>query len=122
MYKAWLIIAAVTGLLSVALGAFGAHALKSLLNEYGASIWETAVQYQMFHTIALLFVGIWQYVDKTANLDPAGWLFLIGMLLFSGSLYLLAVAQIKWLGAVTPFGGVAFLAGWGWMIYTFIKQ
>ena len=121
MVKFWLISAAISGFLSVALGAFGAHSLKNILDEYGKSIYEKAVHYQMFHTMALFAVGVMQHFDKETSFSIAGWGFFIGILLFSGSLYLLAITGIKWLGAITPFGGVAFLLGWFWMVWTLIK-
>jgi len=121
MVKFWLISAGIFGFLSVGLGAFGAHALKTVLDEYGKSIYEKAVLYQMFHTIALFVVGILQHLVKDASFSIAGWGFLIGILLFSGSLYLVAVTGIKWFGVITPFGGVAFLFGWFWLVLTIIK-
>lgn len=119
--KLWLISGAVFGLLSVALGAFGAHALKNSLDAYGRDIYEKAVLYQMFHALALLAVGLLQKFYPQLSWQLAGWGFLAGIVLFSGSLYLLAVTGTKWLGAVTPFGGVAFLVGWGWLLYTLSK-
>ena len=121
MVKFWLISASAFGFLSVALGAFGAHTLKNVLDHYGKSIYEKAVLYQMFHTIALFVVGILQHLVKDTSFSIAGWGFLIGILLFSGSLYLLATTGIKWLGAITPFGGVAFLFGWFWLVLTIMK-
>ncbi|MGO8990916.1 MAG: DUF423 domain-containing protein [bacterium] len=121
MVKFWLITAAISGFLSVALGAFGAHTLKNVLDEYGKSTYEKAVLYQMFHTIALFVVGMLQHLVKDTSFSIAGWGFLIGIFLFSGSLYLLATTGIKWLGVVTPFGGVAFLFGWFWLVVTIIK-
>jgi uncharacterized membrane protein YgdD (TMEM256/DUF423 family) len=115
MVKVWLVLAAVLGFLSVALGAFGAHSLKNLLDEYGKSIWEKAVLYQMFHTMALFAVGLCQLFFRNVSFSMAGLFFGAGILLFSGSLYLLAITGIKWLGAVTPFGGIAFLLGWVWL-------
>ncbi|MDR3456167.1 MAG: DUF423 domain-containing protein [Verrucomicrobiae bacterium] len=105
-------IAAGLGLLAVLLGAFGAHGLKDLLGHNGtAAIWEKAVFYHFIHAV-MLFV--------LAQLKPvpavAWWSFLAGILLFSGSLYLLAVTNMLWLGAVTPFGGVAFIVGWTCLI------
>jgi len=117
MAKVWLMTAAIFGFLSVALGAFGAHSLKNVLDEYGKSIYEKAVLYQMFHAMALLAVGLLQHHFKEIPFGPAGWGFLAGIVLFSGSLYLLAITGIRWLGAITPFGGVAFLFGWLWLIY-----
>ena len=121
MIKFWLIAAAISGFLSVALGALGAHSLKNILDEYGKSIYEKAVLYQMFHTIALFVVGILQHLVKGTSFSIAGWGFLVGILLFSGSLYLLAATGAKWLGAITPFGGVAFLFGWFWLVVTIIR-
>jgi uncharacterized membrane protein YgdD (TMEM256/DUF423 family) len=121
MVKFWLLSAGIFGFLSVALGAFGAHSLKNILDDYGKSIYEKAVLYQMFHTMALFAVGLMQHFDKETSFSMAGWGFLIGIVLFSGSLYLLAVTGIKWLGAITPIGGVAFLFGWFWLVWTLIK-
>ena len=121
MVKFWLTAAAISGFLSVALGAFGAHTLKNVLDDYGKSIYEKAVLYQMFHTIALFVVGTLQHLVKDTPFSIAGWGFLIGILLFSGSLYLMATTGTKWLGAFTPFGGVAFLFGWFWLVITIIK-
>jgi uncharacterized membrane protein YgdD (TMEM256/DUF423 family) len=119
--KFWLISAAVSGFLSVAFGAIGAHSLKSLLDDYGKSIYEKAVLYQMFHTIALFVVGVLQHLVKNTSFTIAGWGFFVGIILFSGSLYLLATTGIKWLGAVTPIGGIAFLFGWFWLILAIMK-
>jgi uncharacterized membrane protein YgdD (TMEM256/DUF423 family) len=117
MVKIWLFLAAIFGFLSVALGAFGAHSLKNVLDEYGKSIYEKAVLYQMFHSMALLVVGVLQHLFKGTSFSPAGFCFLIGILLFSGSLYALAILEVKWLGAVIPVGGIAFLFGWVWLIF-----
>ena len=98
--------------LGVAFGAFGAHALKSTLSPEMLGIFETGVRYQMYHSFAL-FVAGWAYEKNQRNhFLRAGWSFTAGILLFSGSLYLLALTGINAFGAVTPFGGVAFLAGW----------
>jgi len=121
MVKIWLLLAAIFGFLSVALGAFGAHSLKNVLNEYGKSIYEKAVLYQMFHSMALLAVGILQHLFKGISFSPAGFGFLIGILLFSGSLYVLAITGIKWLGAITPIGGIAFLLGWAGFLWGLLK-
>lgn len=121
MAKFWFISAALSGFVCVALGAFGAHSLKNILDEYGKSIYETAVLYQMFHTVALFVVGVIQHFDREASLSIAGWGFLAGIILFSGSLYFLATTGMKWLGAITPVGGVAFLFGWFWLVWAIIK-
>lgn len=104
-------IAAALGFLAVALGAFGAHGLKDLLAQHGTTtIWEKAVFYHFIHTVML-------FVLATRPTFRAGpwWGFLIGILIFSGSLYVLAVTNLKWLGAITPIGGVSFLVGWAWL-------
>lgn len=101
-------IAAVSGFLTVALGAFGAHGLKALLTEYDTvDIWDKAVLYQMFHTLALLVLALRPTVNAGAAIG-----FLIGICVFSGSLYVLALTNLRWLGAITPLGGLAFLIGW----------
>jgi uncharacterized membrane protein YgdD (TMEM256/DUF423 family) len=100
------------GLLAVAAGAFGAHALRARLSPEYLAVFETAVRYQMYHALALLAAG-WASVQWPGGAAVwAGWLFTAGILIFSGSLYLLTLTGVRWLGAVTPLGGVAFLAGW----------
>jgi uncharacterized membrane protein YgdD (TMEM256/DUF423 family) len=121
MLAFWFISASIFGFLSVALGAFGAHSLKNILDEYGKAIYEKAVLYQMFHTLALFLVGVLCHLFKEASFLLAGWGFFVGILLFSGSLYALAITGLKWMGAITPIGGVASLFGWFWLIWTFSK-
>jgi uncharacterized membrane protein YgdD (TMEM256/DUF423 family) len=121
MTKFWFVLAAAFGFLSVALGALGAHSLKSILDEYGRSIFEKAVLYQMFHAMALFAVGLVQLTVKSASLLTAGCLFSVGIFLFSGSLYLLAITGMRWLGAITPFGGISFLLGWIWFGYGILR-
>ena len=121
MNRFWLTIAALSGFLCVALGAFGAHALKNVLDSYGRDIYEKAVQYQMFHTVALLLAGILQNYYPHHSFAVAAWSFLLGIILFSGSLYVLALTGVKWWGAVTPFGGLAFLLGWAWLAYALMR-
>ena len=103
--------------LAVGLGAFGAHGLANILSPEHLITYETAVRYQMYHAIALLVVALalahWPAAAKP--LQTGGWLFVAGIILFSGSLYLLSVGGIKWLGVITPLGGVAFVAGWLFM-------
>ncbi|MHA7815860.1 MAG: DUF423 domain-containing protein [Pseudohaliea sp.] len=114
MAKLFLSLGALAGLLAVAFGAFGAHALRGRLDDYARGVFETAVQYHFYHALALALVGVLLLSQPaTALLKSSGWLFLIGIAVFSGSLYLLAITGIKWLGAVTPIGGLAFIAGWG---------
>ena len=105
-------IAAVLCFLAVALGAFGAHGLRSTLEARGMlDVWNKAVFYHFIHAIALLVLALYGTLNRGVCL-----LLLIGILLFSGSLYLLALTNLRWLGAVTPFGGLCFLAGWAWLV------
>ena len=105
-------IAAAAGFLAVALGAFGAHGLKTVLAQNGtAAIWGKAVFYHFIHAVMLFVLA-----DRKPFPAVAWWSFLIGIFFFSGSLYLLAVTNALWLGAVTPVGGVSFLVGWAWLI------
>jgi uncharacterized membrane protein YgdD (TMEM256/DUF423 family) len=110
----WLRIGALLGGLAVAAGAFGAHGLKDRLDARALELFETAARYQMYHALALLAVGLWLQSAPIPRLagQVAGWGFLVGTLVFSGSLYLLALSGQRWLGAITPIGGVAFLVGW----------
>jgi len=113
--RLFITIGAVSGLLAVAAGAFGAHALRARLDASALQTFQTGVTYQMYHALALVGVGILLArfsVDGSAWLSATGWLFLAGTVLFSGSLYLLALSGTTWLGAITPLGGLAFLAGW----------
>lgn len=111
--KLFLMLGSISGFLSVALGAFGAHALKEKLDEYSLGIFHTGVTYQTTHALAMILVALlikW-YPDST-GLTWAGWSFVVGTLIFSGSLYTLAMTGIKVMGAITPIGGVLFLIGW----------
>lgn len=103
---------ALNGLLAVAAGALAAHGLKTQLPPDMLAVWQTGVQYQSVHTLALLVVGLLTIHHPSRVGRLAGWLFLGGIFIFSGSLYLLALTGAHWLGAITPLGGGAFLAGW----------
>ena len=110
-------LGALLGFLSVAFGAFGAHALRASLDPERLAVFETAVRYQFMHALALLFVGRFANEPGRGGARWAGRLFVAGTVLFSGSLYTLALSGVRWWGAVTPLGGVCFLAGWlalGW--------
>lgn len=113
----WLSVAAFMGALVVALGAFGAHALKGKLDAYGESIYAKAVLYQMLHVAGLLAVGLISRINPEIKIDFSGWAFCIGIVLFSGSLYVMAMTGVKWLGAITPLGGLSFIAGWLYMAF-----
>jgi uncharacterized membrane protein YgdD (TMEM256/DUF423 family) len=107
-------IAAVFCFLAVALGAFGAHSLRSSLELHGMlDVWNKAVLYHFIHAIALLVLVLYGTVNR-----GAWWLLLAGILLFSGSLYVMGLTNLRWLGAITPLGGLCFLAGWAWLIIT----
>jgi uncharacterized membrane protein YgdD (TMEM256/DUF423 family) len=115
-------IGAATMFVGVALGAFGAHALKETLGEVGRPIYETGVIYHLVHGLALLLVGILQVVRPGPRLATVGWLFLVGTVLFSGSLYVLAVTGVKLWGAVTPFGGLCYLVGWAMLAFGGLRR
>lgn len=111
-----LFFGSIFGFLAVAMGAFGSHALKAKLDSYSLGVWNTAVQYQSIHALALLAVGLLVF-SSTAFSSHAyakwlPWIFSLGILLFSGSLFLLSLTGIRALGAITPIGGVLFLLGW----------
>lgn len=110
--KLFLLIGAINGFLAVALGAFGAHGLEGKISEKALKTWDKAVNYQMFHTMAILVVGLLLARAQSAGLGTAGWLFLAGIVLFSGSLYVYSVSGITTFAMITPVGGLAFLAGW----------
>lgn len=113
MRSVFLLLSAVCGFLGVAMGAFGAHGLKAILSEEMLAVYKTAVDYQMWHALGLGFIAVlYHHNPEMALLKWAGWLMLVGIVLFSGSLYLLAILNIKWLGMITPLGGVAFLLAW----------
>jgi Uncharacterized small membrane protein len=109
----WLLFfGALLGFLGVALGAFGAHALKQKLSLEMLTIFEVGVRYQMYHALAILFVALAMLLLKSPWLPYAGWSFVVGTIIFSGSLYILALSGVKAWGAVTPVGGLVLLLGW----------
>ncbi len=110
-------IAAALCFLAVALGAFGAHALRSTIESHGmADAWDKAVLYHFVHAIALLVLALYAGVNR-----GAWWLLFAGIFLFSGSLYTMALTNLRWLGAITPLGGLCFLAGWAWLMIAHAK-
>ena len=114
-------LGALLGFLAVALGAFGAHALRARLTPADLDIFETGVRYQMYHALALLAVA-WASTRWPGGITTvAGWAFLAGILVFSGSLYVLVLSGQRWLGAVTPLGGLAFLLGWALLAWRIFK-
>lgn len=112
-----LTLGALGALLAVAFGAFGAHALRDRLSDYSLGVFETAVQYQFYHSLGLLAVALLLIqFPSSALLKSSVTLFVLGILLFCGSLYLLSFTGVRWLGAITPLGGLAFIAGWTCLI------
>ncbi|MEO0339242.1 MAG: DUF423 domain-containing protein [Bacteroidota bacterium] len=116
MRKQFLRLAALSGFTAVILGAFGAHALENYISTDSIDSFNTGVRYQFIHTIMLAIIGVLGHFGRKSYLWYAGWLFFVGIILFSGSIYLLSVKEIidfgAWLGIVTPIGGTLFLAGW----------
>lgn len=113
MHKRFLLASAIAAFLAVALGAFAAHGLKARLDEHMMEVFQTGARYHFFHALGLALIAILakQYPDS-AKLGWAGWLMVAGMFIFSGSLYLLSLSGLTWLGMITPFGGLAFMAAW----------
>ncbi|MBE0585794.1 MAG: DUF423 domain-containing protein [Desulfofustis sp.] len=112
MGRIFFTIGALSAFIGIAAGAFGAHGLKSKLSPEMLTVFEVGVRYQMYHAFALI-AAAWALSKWPSPLvTTGGWLFVIGTLIFSGSLYLLSISGVKWLGAITPLGGLAFLAGW----------
>ena len=112
MKSGWLVVGAVAGGLGVMLGAFGAHGLKTRVPAELLAVFETGVRYQMYHALALVAVGLLALRAPSGWLTAAGWLFLVGIAIFSGTLYLMTFTGARWLGAITPLGGLSLIAGW----------
>lgn len=117
MERLFLLMGAVSAFLAVALGAFGAHGLKSILDDYSLKVFHTGVEYQFYHALALIMVG--SLLGRYPGLERVGWAFAFGTVVFSGSLYALALTGVKILGAITPIGGVSFLVGWALLALSF---
>ena len=118
--KALLVLGAINGALAVMLGAFGAHGLKARVEASLLDTWATASEYHFLHALALLVVGILAKVFASPGIVTAGWVMFAGMLVFSGSLYLLVLTGQRWLGAITPIGGTALIVAWlmlAWAVY-----
>lgn len=113
MAKLFLLLGSINAALVVIIGAFGAHGLKNSLSGEMMTVYQTGVQYHFYHALGLIIVGIVAiHIPASAWLKWSGWLMLAGIILFSGSLYLLAMTEVRWLGAITPFGGTAFIIAW----------
>ena len=117
MMKVFIILGALCTMMSVA---FGAHVLEDKLNEKYISVWEKATTYQMYHGLGLILIGIISGTTSM-NVNWAGWLMFLGIVFFSGSLYILALTEIRILGAITPIGGVLFIAGWLMLVIAAFK-
>lgn len=123
MTKLFLILAGLNGFLAVSLGAFAAHGLRDRLSPELLNTFQTGVQYHMYHALALFGIGLLAVnYPGSALLKYSGYLFLAGIVLFSGSLYLLSISGVRWLGAITPLGGVCFLAAWASLIWFAANQ
>lgn len=127
MRKTFLRIGIILALLAVALGAFTSHVLKEYLTPESIATFETGVRYQFYHTLAIILVGVLLYVRKTSYLITSGWLFLGGIILFSGSLYLLSVQDwlglpLSWVGPITPIGGILFIGGWALLFFSTFQE
>ncbi|MGN7399287.1 DUF423 domain-containing protein [Cytobacillus praedii] len=121
--KLFIILGAINAFLSVALGAFGAHGLEKTVEPKYLEIWKTGVTYQMFHATGLLVIGVLLgKLPASALLSWSGWIMLIGIIFFSGSLYILTLTKIGVLGAITPIGGVCFLTAWILLIIAAVKH
>ena len=117
MLKIGLLTGSIFASLSIILGAFGAHALKDQLSAYSLAIYEKAVLYQMFHSLGILLLTAIAKNMDVLDFSFSIWCFIVGIILFSGSLYILALTNIKWLGMITPIGGTLFIIGWFLVIF-----
>jgi len=110
--RTFIVAGAIGGFLSVGFGAFGAHAIKNNISPDLMTIYQTAVDYQFFHSLGLILIGLIFQQHQQKLIKTAGWLMIVGMVIFSGSLYVLSLTGIRWLGAITPVGGTAFIIAW----------
>jgi uncharacterized membrane protein YgdD (TMEM256/DUF423 family) len=111
--KLFLVLGSLAALLAVALGAFGAHGLKKIIAPDLLEVYQTGVHYHFYHALGLLAIGLLAvHIPESSLLRWAGWLMVTGIVIFSGSLYVLAISGLRWLGAITPLGGTAFIAAW----------
>ena len=112
MARWFITLGALCGASAVSLGAFGAHALKARLPEYQLAIYHTGVEYQFYHALGLLLIGLLQHQRPARSQVLAGWFMFVGIVFFSGSLYVMSLTGIRWLGAITPVGGISFVIAW----------
>jgi uncharacterized membrane protein YgdD (TMEM256/DUF423 family) len=120
--KVFLILGGINAALVVLLGAFGAHGLKARMTAEMLVVYQTGIHYHLFHALGLLAVGLLAtQISHSAYLTWSGWLMLLGIILFSGSLYLLSVSGLRWMGVVTPFGGMSLIAAWVLFVVAIVK-
>ena len=120
--KLFLALGSIAALAAVLIGAFGAHALKERIAPDLLPVYKTGVEYHFYHALGLILVGLAAFhLPESAYLKAAGWAMLVGIVLFSGSLYVLALTGLRWFGAITPVGGTAFILGWGLFAAAVIK-
>ena len=113
MSKLFLILGSVNAATAVSMGAFGAHFLKTKIPEDMLFVFQTAVQYHFYHSLGLMIIGVMAiYIKPEKHLGIAGWIMFIGIILFSGSLYILSTTATRWVGVITPFGGISFIVSW----------
>lgn len=121
--KQFLIIGAIAMMLGVLLGAFGAHGLKGRIEPQLFEAYKTGVEYHLYHALGLILLGVITYqFPQASGLVWGGWCLLVGIILFSGSLYTLAFTGLRWVGAITPIGGISFIIGWGCIAWALIKS
>ena len=120
--KSWIVLGAFLAALAVILGAFGSHLLKIRLSSEDLAIFETGVRYHIYHALGLVMIGILGFHYPSNIIQLPAILFLIGIIIFSGTLYLIPLAGLRWLGAITPIGGTALIAGWIALVYNIIKS
>ena len=119
-YNTWIIAGSFFAALAVIFGAFGAHGLKSKVSPEDLIIFETGVRYQMYHALGLVLLGLLGMITSFSISQLPALFFVIGIIIFSGTLYLIPLTGIRWLGAITPIGGIAFIAGWFMLIYNIL--
>ena len=122
MERTFYVLGSFSAFIAVAAGAFGAHGVKGRLSPEMLSIFEVGVRYQMYHAFAIIAAACAQSKWSAKKILAAGWFFIAGTIVFSGSLYMLGLSGIKWLGAITPLGGIAFLLGWGCLAWGALKR
>lgn len=122
MARTFLLLGSLFMFLGVAIGAFAAHSLKSKLSPELFAIFEVGVRYHIYHALGLIAVGLLSRLYPQLSFTSTGWLLTAGIVIFSGSLYALSITGTRWLGAITPIGGLCFLAGWFWLAWTLWKS